>query len=253
MRHYGSILPGVTVAILAATAHATTWDFDGVVDQCDPLACDLAGITVGEPIAGFIKAPAGPNSTFGAADVTDFGLAVQGVTVGPADGNIVSATLTTGADGNLSTGTMVFFGEFDGGIFGTIPLDVTIDVAAGTWMVETDFLGIGVVASGPGTWMLEADGDGLAAIEDNCTEVANPAQRDTDADGIGNYCDPDFDQNCNVNFPDLSVMFANFFLPGDLDTDLDGSGQTNFADLAIMKQYFFAGPGPSGVANVCSP
>lgn len=238
------------------TANATTWDFEGVVTQCNQFACDLAGITVGQPLAGFLvadDAASGPNSTFGPADITDYGLAAQGVTVGPTDSTIVSATLTTDAAGELSAGVVLLAGQADGGVFGIIDLDVTVDVGASTWMIETDFLGLGVVASGPGTWTLEVDGDGIPAIQDNCTNVANPAQRDTDADGIGNFCDPDLDQNCFVTFPDLSIMSANFFVPGDLNTDFDGSGQTNFADLAIMSQYFFSAPGPSGVPNSCSP
>lgn len=249
-------LPGLICCFASITANAMTWDFAGVVAQCNPTACDLADIVVGEPIAGFIKAdPAvsGPNSTFGAADIVDYGIAAQGVTVGPADSTLVSATLTTDADGELVSGNLMLTGEIDGGIFGMIQLDITIDVGTSSWMIETDFLGLGVVAAGPGEWSLEADGDGLAAIQDNCTQVANPAQRDTDADGIGNFCDPDFDQNCLVNFPDLSQMAANFFMPGDLNTDLDGSGLTNFGDLGLMSQYFFGPPGPSGILNVCMP
>ena len=98
----------------------------------------------------------------------------------------------------------------------------------------------------------DADGDGLADVADNCIDAANADQRDTDADGIGNWCDGDFDQNCAQNFADLGIMKASFFQPGDLDTDMNGDGATNFADLGLLKVGFFQPPGPSGVPNACA-
>lgn len=53
----------------------------------------------------------------------------------------------------------------------------------------------------------DGDGDGTAC-GDNCPDVANPAQEDTDADGVGEACD-----NC--------VTVAN---PGQEDSDNDGIG-----------------------------
>jgi hypothetical protein len=98
----------------------------------------------------------------------------------------------------------------------------------------------------------DADGDGLADVADNCIYAANPDQSDTDGDGIGNWCDGDFDQNCAQNFADLGIMKASFFQPGELDTDMNGDGATNFADLGLLKLGFFAAPGPSGVPNSCA-
>lgn len=37
---------------------------------------------------------------------------------------------------------------------------------------------------------LDSDGDGVPDAQDNCALVANPDQRDTDGDGIGDECDP---------------------------------------------------------------
>lgn len=96
------------------------------------------------------------------------------------------------------------------------------------------------------------DTDGIPNITDNCADVANADQRDTDGDNIGNACDPDVNapNDCAVNFADLNVYKANFFAAGDLDTDNNGDGSTNFADLNIVKAYFFGQPGPS--ANGCN-
>lgn len=99
---------------------------------------------------------------------------------------------------------------------------------------------------------LADDGDGVPADVDNCTSVPNADQRDTDGDGFGNACDPDFDNNCAVNFIDLGFMKSVFF-GSDPDADLSGDGNVNFIDLAVMKKLFFCRPGPSGLATACSP
>ena len=79
-----------------------------------------------------------------------------------------------------------------------------------------------------------------------------PDQRDTDADGIGNSCDADLDNNCAINFLDLGILKSVFFSVGDQDADLDGDGAVNFLDLGVMKATFFGPPGPSGFENLCS-
>jgi len=91
---------------------------------------------------------------------------------------------------------------------------------------------------------LDDDGDGVPNGSDNCTLHANPDQTDTDGDGYGNRCDPDFDQSGNVNFADLARLRAGFFGSDPL-LDLNADGAVNFADLAIVRQLFFAAPGPS--------
>jgi len=103
------------------------------------------------------------------------------------------------------------------------------------------------------TVLPESDGDGVVDSLDNCVVVANANQRDTDGDGIGNLCDGDFDQDCEVNASDLGIMALNFFASGDLDTDLNGDGLTNTTDLGLLRAMFFLSPGPSGPGNLCSP
>lgn len=91
----------------------------------------------------------------------------------------------------------------------------------------------------------DTDGDGVNNASDNCTNLANPDQRDTNGDGIGNLCDPDVINDCLANFLDLQVYKDNFFASGDLDTDNNGDNVTNFLDLNVLKEFFFAPPGPS--------
>ena len=92
----------------------------------------------------------------------------------------------------------------------------------------------------------DTDDDGVADSSDNCTLVSNPAQRDTDSDGYGNYCDPDFDNNIIVGASDLAFFKPRFFTD-DPDADLNGDGVVMAADLAILKAMFFKPPGPSGL------
>ena len=87
----------------------------------------------------------------------------------------------------------------------------------------------------------------LVPICDNCSVVANPDQRDTNADGYGNICDADLDNNGVVQAGDLAIMKERFFTR-DPDADLDGNGIVQAGDLAIMKKMFFQPPGPSCVA-----
>ena len=98
---------------------------------------------------------------------------------------------------------------------------------------------------------LDTDEDGIPDASDNCTEVVNADQRDTNGDGIGSACDPDLTDDCIVNFADLGEFDAVFFT-SDPDADFDGSGSVNFTDLGVLKSFFFLPPGPSGLPNACS-
>ncbi|NND60586.1 MAG: hypothetical protein HKN49_09990, partial [Gammaproteobacteria bacterium] len=93
---------------------------------------------------------------------------------------------------------------------------------------------------------IDVDDDGVLDGSDNCLEVANPAQRDTDGDSFGNYCDGDFNNDGAINFADLTVMKSVFF-SGNPNADLNGDGAVNFADLTLLKAQFFGAPGPSGL------
>ncbi|MEM9057569.1 MAG: alpha/beta hydrolase-fold protein [Pseudomonadota bacterium] len=104
-------------------------------------------------------------------------------------------------------------------------------------------------------WLFDAqrdsDADATPDFADNCANVANADQRDSDGDGFGNACDADLNNDCQVNFVDLGAMKAVFF-GTDANADLDGDGAVNFSDLGRMKAAFFTAPGPSGVSEACT-
>ncbi|MDH3589277.1 MAG: thrombospondin type 3 repeat-containing protein, partial [Gammaproteobacteria bacterium] len=105
------------------------------------------------------------------------------------------------------------------------------------------------ICTSPESLILDQDNDSVDDLIDNCTQMANPAQRDTDGDGFGNMCDGDFDNDGFVDFLDLAILRADFLLTGDLHTDLNGDGVVDFDDLGLLRLAFLAAPGPSAIAQ----
>jgi hypothetical protein len=106
----------------------------------------------------------------------------------------------------------------------------------------------------------DRDGDGVPDAEDNCLDVPNPQQRDSNGDRFGNRCDPDVDDDGRVAtswgriYPvdargDLeAIALTARNGPYDPDHDLDGNGTVDADDVAIAQLWLFRRPGPSGIA-----
>ncbi|MFK7886824.1 MAG: serine hydrolase [Gammaproteobacteria bacterium] len=97
----------------------------------------------------------------------------------------------------------------------------------------------------PHALAMDSDSDGVDDNVDNCMLLENADQRDTNGDGFGNLCDPDFNNDLIVNAIDLGYLRSVFFTP-DPDGDLNGDGTINFVDLGILRNFFFLPPGPAG-------
>ena len=95
----------------------------------------------------------------------------------------------------------------------------------------------------------DTDADGVSDSTDNCTYIANPNQYDSNQDGHGNRCDPDLDNDGDVDSSDLEILKLHFF-GSNVDADLDSSGIVDFLDLAHMADQTGTGPGPS--CGACS-
>jgi hypothetical protein len=107
----------------------------------------------------------------------------------------------------------------------------------------------------------DTDNDLVPDQFDNCSSAPNGPnegsnQVDTDIDGYGNACDPDYDNDFAVTTADFSVFLGDFGGPGTL-TDHDGDGQVTTADFAVFLGLFGGAPGPSGLAcagtTPCTP
>jgi hypothetical protein len=93
--------------------------------------------------------------------------------------------------------------------------------------------------------VFDADSDGKDDVADNCLLKPNLNQRDTDGDGFGNLCDPDFNGDFVVDNADLNTMKGQFLKKNpDPNVDLNGDGKVNFNDLAILKTFMGKAPGP---------
>ena len=97
------------------------------------------------------------------------------------------------------------------------------------------------IRSGLGFGVPDSDADGYADDVDNCPTLANPDQRDSDADGHGNRCDADLNNDNIVNAIDLG-LFKQRFGSADRDADFNGDGIVNAIDLGILKSLFGHAP-----------
>lgn len=91
----------------------------------------------------------------------------------------------------------------------------------------------------------DTDRDGVPDSRDNCINVANPGQIDSDGDGYGNVCDGDLNNDGIVNSIDLAQFRARFGTRGDSAADFNGDNVVNALDLAKFRALFATRPGPS--------
>ncbi len=105
---------------------------------------------------------------------------------------------------------------------------------------------------------VDSDGDGIPDSRDNCREVYNPDQRDTNSgedDNLsiageqhyGNICDPDFDNDGIVSIWDFNEWrkYAGETVPAcPEDVDLNGDGFCWIQDFNIWRLYYGSPPGP---------
>ena len=74
---------------------------------------------------------------------------------------------------------------------------------------------------------VDADGDGVSDNDDNCPNLPNPDQLDTDGDETGNACDNDDDNDGVLDDSDNCSLIIN---PDQDDNDGDGAGDYCDAD-----------------------
>lgn len=115
---------------------------------------------------------------------------------------------------------------------------------------------VGLAADGAyATCHDDLDGDGVPDPYDNCLEVHNPSQIDTNRDGLGNACDPDYDQDGDVDVLDFAVFLPAFTgAAPNPDADHDGDGLTTVTDFsAFLGGFTGTLVRESGLACVTGP
>jgi hypothetical protein len=103
------------------------------------------------------------------------------------------------------------------------------------------------IAAGDAHAAPDSDADGVPDLLDNCVSAANPSQLDSDADGFGNLCDADLNNDNITNSVDLGLFKAAFATSNNPSADLNGDGITNSLDLGLVRPLFLLAPGPTGV------
>jgi len=95
----------------------------------------------------------------------------------------------------------------------------------------------------------DLDGDAVDDRVDLCPLHADPAQVDSDGDGYGNACDPDYDNDGAVGNPDFAALLRAFGTRRgdegyDPAVDANADGAIGNPDYAIFRSFFGRAPGP---------
>lgn len=104
------------------------------------------------------------------------------------------------------------------------------------------------VMYGPEKGAPDTDGDGIYDRFDNCVNIGNTEQKDSDGDGYGNACDADFNQDGKTDASD-SNRFLYLYLESDNSHgDFNNDGYVDYLDSDIFENILFGHPpGPSGL------
>jgi VCBS repeat-containing protein len=196
--------------------------------------------------------PVANNDTYQTPFNTQLNVPAPGVLGNDTDAN--GEALTAALQTSVSNGTLSFStnGSFSytpaTGFSGTDSFTYVANDGLASSNVATVTITVSPQSGG------DFDGDGILDTQDNCIEVANADQRDTDGDGYGNRCDADIaiPNDGTVNLSDYSAFRAAFggtgtLTPAQENADFNGDGNVNLGDYSIFRASFGQAPGPSAL------
>lgn len=121
---------------------------------------------------------------------------------------------------------------------------------------------IGFAGSAMAGAVVDTDADLIPDNFDTCSIVKNSATtipfvgtNDSDADGYGNRCDADFDNDGLVLGADFTFLLTNFGKNTVVaqEADLDGDTFVLGGDFSRLLSLFGKAPGPSGLVCAGTP
>jgi PKD repeat protein len=219
------------------TVTLTVTDNDGLTDTATSTAT-------------IVSAPQDPIAIPGGPYTGTVGVAVNfnGTASNDPDGGAIAQYDWDFGDGTLGTGATPSHAYIAAGIY-----TVTLTVVDNEGVTSAPATTTATISSIPTN---DADGDGVPDSQDNCINKANGptipdaggnSQRDTDSDGYGNICDPDFNGNKIVDPTDFSLLKSRLGSTTEPDLDLNGNGIVDPIDFSITKSALGKPPGPSCV------
>lgn len=96
----------------------------------------------------------------------------------------------------------------------------------------------------------DSDGDSVFDDVDNCSQIANSHQLNTDNDRYGDLCDPDLDNDGWVTFGDVARFRLDRRNPSYIqNADFNSDGFVDDQDQTLLKKYLFGPPGPGATTR----
>lgn len=231
----GTVNNGDTVTVRHTSSAAQNTSVDTTLN--------IGGVTDTFSSTTFDSTP----NTFTFTDVTDAALSstIESNSITVTGINVTADISITGGEYKINSGS---YQSTPGTVANgqTVTVRITSSATGSTTTDATLTIG-GVNDTYSVTTASDVDSDGIIDSLDNCTNIANADQLDTDGDLYGNACDADFNNDGIVNSLDTGSFKADFFTTGNVETDLNSDNIVNSLDLGLYKQRFTFAPGPSGL------